>query len=170
MAITYSAGILHPQLQPHPISADLAPPAGMVVVWVSTVTAPVTALVVVVGAEVVVPLLHSLQKSQFVTRPSPPTLVAHQEDPAKSMQACCSLGGEAPWQVLSRHALHFFMFPLASVTVAHQALFPVAWYSVHELYSTPLYRKGKIHFSYLEVTQVSRNGKTQDLPPLVVHS
>jgi len=169
MAITYSAGILHPQLQPHPISADLAPP-GMVVVWVSTVTAPVTALVVVVGGEVVVAELHSLQKSQFVTRPSPPTLVAHQEDPAKSIQVDCSVGGEAPWQVLSRHAPHFFMIPLASVTVAHQALPPVAWYSVHELYSTPLYRKGKMHFSYLEVTQVSRNGNTQDLPPVVVHS
>merc|ERR1719347_852707 len=66
MAITYSAGILQPQLQPHPISADLAPP-GWVVVMVSTVTCPVTATVVVVGGAVVVWALHSLQLSQFLT-------------------------------------------------------------------------------------------------------
>merc|ERR1719347_2245706 len=65
IAITYSAGILQPQLQPHPISADLGP-LGMVVVTVSTVTCPVTATVVVVGGAVVgeavvVCSLHSLQ-------------------------------------------------------------------------------------------------------------
>jgi len=95
IAITYSAGILQPQLQPHPISADLAPP-GWVVVMVSTVTWPVTATVVVVGGAVVVWALHSLQLSQFLTSPSPPTAVAHQEEPWKSMQANCSLGGEDP--------------------------------------------------------------------------
>merc|ERR1719308_420771 len=65
IAITYSAGILQPQLHPHPISADLGP-LGMVVVTVSTVTCPVTATVVVVGGvvgggAVVVCSLHSLQ-------------------------------------------------------------------------------------------------------------
>jgi len=65
IAITYSAGILQPQLQPHPISADLGP-LGMVVVTVSTVTCPVTATVVVVGGAVVggavvICSLHSLQ-------------------------------------------------------------------------------------------------------------
>jgi len=82
MAITYSAGILHPQLQPQPISADLAP-LGVVVVCVSTVTPPVTTvLVVVVGGAEVVTALHSAQKSQDVTRPSPLTAVAHQEEPS----------------------------------------------------------------------------------------
>jgi len=95
IATTYSAAILQPQLQPHPISADLAP-AGCVVVMVSTVTCPVTATVVVVGAAVVVCAWHSLQLSQFLTSPSPPTAVAHQEDPWNSRQENCSVGGDAP--------------------------------------------------------------------------
>ena len=65
---------------------------------VSTVTWPVTATVVVVGGAVVVWALHSLQLSQFLTSPSPPTAVAHQEEPWKSMQANCSLGGEDPFE------------------------------------------------------------------------
>lgn len=81
MAITYSAGILHPQLQPQPISADLAP-LGVLVVWVSTVTPPVTVLVVVVGGAEVVTALHPAQKSQDLTRPSSLTAVAHQEEPS----------------------------------------------------------------------------------------
>jgi len=95
IAITYSAAILQPQLQPQPISADLAPP-GCVVVVVSTVTCPVTATVVVVGAGVVVCAWHSLQLSQFFTSPSPPTAVAHQGDPWNSRQENCSFGGDAP--------------------------------------------------------------------------
>jgi len=95
IAITYSAAILQPQLQPQPISADLAPP-GCVVVMVSTVTCPVTATVVVVGAGVVVCAWHSLQLSQFFTSPSPPTAVAHQGDPWNSRQLNCSLGGDDP--------------------------------------------------------------------------
>lgn len=33
-----------------------------------------------------------------------------------------------------------------------------------------MYRKGKTHFSYFSVMQVSENGKTQVFPPVVTHS
>jgi len=94
IAMTYSAGILHPQLHPQPISADFAPPDA-VVVTVSTVTLPsVTVTVEVVGGGVVVCTVHSLQVSQDFTRPSLLTPVAHHGEPSKSAQPWWSLGGE----------------------------------------------------------------------------
>ena len=99
MASTIFAASLQPQLQPHPISED-ASPLGFVVVWVSTVTAPVTTLLVVVGAAVLVRLVHSLQKSQELTMPSFVTAVAHQDVPSKLTQLVCSFTDdeEPPWK------------------------------------------------------------------------
>jgi len=93
------------------------------------VTAPVTILLVVVGRGVVVRLLHSLQKSQELMTPSLVTAVAHHEDPSKLTHSLYSLGDEeeAPEQICLTQFPHLFMLPPASVLVAHQALFPVAW-------------------------------------------